>query len=284
MRTMYDSTRAANIPASAGMVAGYVDEYMIPKWTDAEWARFPHAVKVRIAKKATTDDGHVLDVEDRLATPEEAPGWARMRRRSGLAFPTIYCNRSTWPRVRAEFDQQGEPQPLYFIATASGEAEIPDGAIAAQYLLDTDQNTDISVVADYWPGVDPAPQPPNPIPAKEAQHMQPQSLPYAADYETTAFPVEAGSNSAVVKDGWVSLLSTFGSSDYELIAIDGGRVVNFDGPIQYDNNTPAPSKGTLGENSRIFAKFPDSCDGLALRYKNNSPGARLGIAFPQITK
>lgn len=154
---MYDSVRAKNIPAGAAIVAGYVDEYSIPKWTPAEWGRFPHAVKVRVAKKASTNDGHVLDVEDRLARPDEAPGWARMRRRSGLLTPTIYCNRSTWPLVRAEFDRQGEPQPLYWIATASGKEEIPAGAIAAQYLLDTKDNTDVSAVADFWPGVDPAP-------------------------------------------------------------------------------------------------------------------------------
>lgn len=156
MRTMYDSTRAKNIPANATMVAGYVDEYTIPKWSAAEWARFPNATKVRIAKRAATNDGHVLDVEDKLARPDEAPGWALTRRRSGLLTPTIYCNRSTWDDVQEEFERQKVAPPLYFIATANGKREIPAGAIAAQYQLDTN-NVDVSCVADYWPGVDPAP-------------------------------------------------------------------------------------------------------------------------------
>lgn len=115
--------------------------------------------------------------------------------------------------------------------------------------------------------------------------MDPKSLPYSAVAEHCAFPIEVGSNSAVVKEGWVSLLSTFGASDYELIAIDGGVPgAPFDGPVLYDNNKAAPSKGTLGENSRLFAKLKDGCDGIALIYKNNTPGARLGISFPHTAK
>src|SRR5690242_4301382 len=80
-----------------------------------------------------------------------------MRRRSGFAYPTIYCNRSTWPLVKAAFAAQRVDPPLYWIATASGRPEIPAGAIAAQYLLDVAPGIDISAVADYWPGVDPEP-------------------------------------------------------------------------------------------------------------------------------
>lgn len=157
MRTMFDSIRAANIPADAQMVAGYVDEYTIPKWTAAEWQRFSRAVKVRIVKKASTNDGHVLDVEPRLATPEQAPGWVAMRRRAGLATPVIYCNASTWPTVQAAFRQQGVAQPLYWIAHYDGRVELPelDGirAIAKQHTGDTN-GYDLSCVADHWPGVD----------------------------------------------------------------------------------------------------------------------------------
>jgi hypothetical protein len=82
-----------------------------------------------------------------------------MRRRSGFGYPTIYCNRSTWPKVKAAFAAQGVAPPLYWIATGTGLREIPAGAIAAQYLLDVAPGIDISVVADYWPGVDSAPAP-----------------------------------------------------------------------------------------------------------------------------
>jgi hypothetical protein len=160
MRTMYDAVTAANITRANSrpqMVAGYIDKIKLEPWSAADWARFPDARKVEIVKKANTNAGHVLDVEPGDATPEQAPGWATMRRRSGFAYPVIYCNRSTWPKVKAAFAAQGVAPPLYWIATASGRPEIPDGAIAAQYLLDIAPGIDVSAVADYWPGVDPTP-------------------------------------------------------------------------------------------------------------------------------
>lgn len=160
MRTMYDAVTARNIAKKdprPAMVAGYIDRIKLAPWTAADWAMFPDARKVTIVKKASTRDGHVLDVEPGDATPEQAPGWAAQRRRDGFAYPTIYCNRSTWPKVKQAFAAQNVAPPLYWIATATGRAEIPDGAIAAQYLLDVAPGIDISVVADYWPGVDPAP-------------------------------------------------------------------------------------------------------------------------------
>lgn len=160
MRRMYDAVTAANITEASpppDLVAGYIDKIRLEPWSAADWARFPGLLKVKIVKKASTNDGHVLDVEPGDATPEQAPGWAAMRRRSGFAYPTIYCNRSTWPLVKAAFAAQGVAPPLYWIATASGRPEIPDGAIAAQYLLDVAPGIDVSAVADYWPGVDPAP-------------------------------------------------------------------------------------------------------------------------------
>ncbi|WUV07586.1 hypothetical protein OG738_38375 [Amycolatopsis sp. NBC_01488] len=154
---MYDAVTAGNILEKDGrpvLVAGYVDRIKLAPWSADDWALFPDALKVRIVKKASTDDGHVLDVELGDATPEQAPGWARRRRESGFAHPVVYCNRSTWPKVKAAFAAQGVEPPLYWIATATGRPEIPDGAIAAQYLLDVAPGIDISVVADFWPGVD----------------------------------------------------------------------------------------------------------------------------------
>ncbi|MGW4527274.1 hypothetical protein [Amycolatopsis sp. NPDC004378] len=159
MRIMYDAVTAGNIlkkDRRPALVAGYVDRIKLAPWSAADWALFPDALKVRIVKKPSTNDGHVLDVEVGDATPAQAPGWARMRRQSGFAHPVVYCNRSTWPKVRAAFAEQGVAPPLYWIATATGRAEIPDGAIAAQYLLDVAPGIDISVVADFWPGVDSA--------------------------------------------------------------------------------------------------------------------------------
>lgn len=189
MRTMYDAVTASNIvkkDANPVLVAGYIDRIKLAPWSAADWELFPNALKVRIAKKASTNDGHVLDVEPGDAGHEEAPGWAAMRRRSGFAYPVIYCNRSTWPKVKAAFAAQNVAPPLYWIATATGRQEIPDGAIAAQYLLDVAPGIDISVVADYWPGVD----------GPDGRTQQPNTAPQGVELmeRITVTPPNAGQN------------------------------------------------------------------------------------------
>lgn len=150
MRTMYDSVTPGNIPADAQMVAGYVDGAYA--WSAADWARFPAAVHVPIAVFPSTNDGVVLDVEQGDATPQQAPGWVQMRRAAGVD-PTVYCSESAWPAVQAAFKAAGVAQPHYWVAAYPGEgAVVPAGAVAHQY---QDAGPyDLSVVVDYWPGVD----------------------------------------------------------------------------------------------------------------------------------
>jgi hypothetical protein len=156
-RILYDgiNTDAHLIPANAQMVAGYVDG--LYAWSDADWARFPNAVKIRIAVFADTNDGHVLDCEPGNNTPAESVDWVLMRRKAGVE-PTVYCGRNTWwPQIRAAFAARAVPEPHYWVADYSTGQQIPSGAIALQY---ADMGSyDLSVVADYWPGVDPAPTP-----------------------------------------------------------------------------------------------------------------------------
>jgi hypothetical protein len=152
---MYDAVSVPSVPAGATLVAGYDDGY----YTDvaAFEARFPHAKVVPITVFASDNLGTVLDVEGGDATPAQAPGWVKMRRAAGVD-PTVYCNSSTWDAVKAAFSIAGVAQPHYWIARYDGIAVIPAGAIAKQY---SDPGPyDLSVVADYWPGVDPAPSPP----------------------------------------------------------------------------------------------------------------------------
>lgn len=155
-RRMGDSTNAADVP-NLPMVAGYVSGPYT--WTAAEWALHPGAVKVRIATQANVNDGDVLDVERGDATPGEAPGWVAMRKAAGHPAPCIYMNQSTWPACIAAFG--GGPQPLWWVANYDDVAAIPPGAIAKQYAdsTQTGGHFDLSNVADYWPGVDPPPQP-----------------------------------------------------------------------------------------------------------------------------
>ena len=146
-RSMYDSTTASDIPATAEMVGGYVDG--LYRWTDADWALFPSAVKIRIAVSAATNDGHVLDCENGDATPPQCPGWIVMRQQAGLARPTIYCNRSSRPQV--EQACAGLQYDLW-IATLDGIEEMQPGAVATQWQgeAQSGQHYDLSIVSDLW--------------------------------------------------------------------------------------------------------------------------------------
>lgn len=155
-RTMYDGVDASNLPVSAKAVAGYVDG--LYKWSAADWARFPHALKVRIAVFRSTNDGHVLDVEPGNATAAESVDWVLMRRAAG-ADPTVYMSSSTWATVRSAFSARRVTEPHYWVASYDGVAKIPAGAIGKQYYNNNALGYDLSVIADYWPGVDPKPVP-----------------------------------------------------------------------------------------------------------------------------
>ena len=165
MRTMYDSVDPTTIPADAQMVAGYVDPGGDYTWSAEAWARFPSATKVRIAGWASTDDGHVLDVEAGDATPDQAPGWCTRARARGIV-PTVYCSEAVIGDVLGRFDAQGTPRPLIWRAAYPGggpsldpSAGVPHTEIAHQWANPDiiHAEYDVSVVADYWPSVDPAP-------------------------------------------------------------------------------------------------------------------------------
>jgi len=152
---MYDAVTPANIPANAVMVAGYVDGRYA--WHPADWERFPKAVKVRIACFSSTNDGNVLDIETGCSTPANAPAWVLRRRARGVD-PSVYCSLSLWPTVRKAFHNARVTEPHYWIAAYPGNGpNLYPGAYAHQYA--NPGPVDISVVADYWPGIDPKPVP-----------------------------------------------------------------------------------------------------------------------------
>lgn len=249
MRTMYDSVTATDIPTSAAMVAGYAAADPSFAWSPADWARFPNAVKVVIATRASvTGLGiHVLDVETGDATPAEAPGWANTQRALGQ-IPSVYCNASTWPSVQSAFTTAAVDQPYYWIAAYPGGGPvIPAGAIAHQY---ADPGTsgghyDLSVVADYWPGVDPA------TPGSEPMGMTAGTFEYGVPRHTIPFTV--GASSVTQAQAWLRLRTAWG-------AVTGVQVVFEDdagdnlGTVNIDslyNNTSDPIEapsGTTGVN------------------------------------
>lgn len=154
---MYDSVSPERIPVDAAMVAGYIQGPYA--WSAADWARFPHARHVQIATVARPPAGVMLDVERGDAAPDLAPNWCVLRREAGVD-PSVYMNMSTWPVVRAAFHAHAVAEPHYWVADYDGIAVLPAGAIAKQYATEQPPGCDTSIVADFWPGVDPAPTPP----------------------------------------------------------------------------------------------------------------------------
>ena len=170
IRTMHDSTTAADIPLGARVVAGYVGG--LYHWEAGDWARFPGATQVRIAV-ALALDGHVLDVENGDATPDQAPGWIIRQRAAGWDRPTIYCQRSG---VMAEVIARCEGAGLHlgvhwtlWVADWTGEAHPIPGASVVQYAAPprSGGHFDLSVIYDdAWPPKKGPPVPPTPPPAQ----------------------------------------------------------------------------------------------------------------------
>jgi hypothetical protein len=150
---MADSVDVANMPAGFDLYGAYVDG-LYKNYAQAE-AKFPGKV-VGIAVFSATNDGTVGDVETGDMTPQTAVGWVQRRRADGVD-PTIYCSEALWSAVRDAFRNANVPEPHYWIAGypgSVGEALYP-GSVAHQWI---DRGPyDESVVADYWPGVDPQP-------------------------------------------------------------------------------------------------------------------------------
>jgi hypothetical protein len=172
-RTMFDGTDAAKVPATANdMVAGYIDgDY---NNIGAIRNRFPHSHIVRIAVQPTTTGADVYDVETGDIDPSQVAAILRRERAAGRN-PSVYCDISSWPTVRAAIFPLMPPP--YWIAHYDGNPAIPPGAVAVQYL--STPNYDISTVADYWPGVDPQPTPP--VTAQPEPEEDPQMFIAAVD-------------------------------------------------------------------------------------------------------
>jgi hypothetical protein len=152
---MYDSVEATAIPADAAIVAGYVDG--IYKWSQAAWDRFPNAIKVRISAVGSTHNAHVFDVEDGCIWPPANVVPLVVAARAAGIDPTVYVNElNDWDPTRREFDKAGVDHPHWWVANYDGRETIPNGAVGKQYAHPPmiGKHYDLSVVADYWPGVD----------------------------------------------------------------------------------------------------------------------------------
>ena len=152
---MADSVNALSLPVGFDMYAGYVNGRYNNYAQVVQ--RFPNKPVIGISVSPTADIGTCLDVETGDATPAQAPNWVKMRRLAG-ATPWVYCSAAFWNEVEDEFTAQKVAPPLYWIAAYPGPGPaLYPGSIAHQWI---DHGPyDESVVADYIPGIDPAPSP-----------------------------------------------------------------------------------------------------------------------------
>lgn len=166
-RLMLDSTTAGDIPKTATMVAGYIDGRY--QTVDALKKRFPRATIVTITVLGTPG-AQVCDTEPGNIGVVGAVRWAKNEIKAGRK-PTLYCMASMWPQVKTAVANAGiSGQVAYWIAQYDGKAIIPRGAVAKQHLHGDKAHPgsysgghyDVSIVADYWPGVDPDPKPHTP--------------------------------------------------------------------------------------------------------------------------
>lgn len=142
---VHDSITAADIPADAGAVAGYIDGFFA--WSEADWDRFATLYKIRIAVRPSTNDGDMGDVENGDMLPADTPGWVTMRRKNGaaplwwppgIAWPLLYCSQSTWGDVQLAMAGAGvatdyciaDPEPP---GMPAGTPHMVPGAVATQF-------------------------------------------------------------------------------------------------------------------------------------------------------
>lgn len=153
MRLMADSCNSNNLPSGFDLYAYYVDGIC------AGTSRpIGHAVGI---SSLATDAGTVGDCEPGNPPPSVWVTWVQWRRAAGID-PTIYCADDSlssffagykYSDVKNAFITAGIPEPHYWL-TMPGATSIPSQAVAVQTGFNSSQGYDVSLVADYWPGVD----------------------------------------------------------------------------------------------------------------------------------
>lgn len=170
VRLMYDSVNPRSIPRSAKMVAGYLDG-SVSQWPAEAWGWWPDAVMVKISAVGAphaVDVADVFDVEAGAIWPPERVVPLVVRRRQKGGDPTVYVNEmNDWAPTMRAFDRAGVPHPHWWVANYDGRADyLPSSCVARQYAhpskppgnprgpFETNGHYDLSIVRDFWPGVD----------------------------------------------------------------------------------------------------------------------------------
>ena len=152
-RTGYDAihANALNIPRDAEVVFFYATGTPLIRWTPADLAAFPRALKIGIDQGAAWSPvltATVRDVETGAWTPVSAThqteGW-------NVPRPTIYCNRDTLPQVLLE----GWKGDLWLaIPSPSAPVSPPEvpgcNVVAIQWYFGTQYDKSV-IFDDTWP-------------------------------------------------------------------------------------------------------------------------------------
>ncbi|HEY1920297.1 MAG TPA: hypothetical protein VGH27_32400 [Streptosporangiaceae bacterium] len=137
--TMYDAAVPDNIPASAQVVAGYVDGSYA--WTADDWHKWPDADKVLITVNGSLK-ANVADVENGAMTADDARNWIVAKQKAHMRGCTIYCSQanlgSVWSACKGH---------AYYIWVAdwTGSAHEVARTVATQY-SSVDNQYDLSMV------------------------------------------------------------------------------------------------------------------------------------------
>jgi hypothetical protein len=193
-RTMYDSITSGDIPLGRQMVAGYVDGTYA--WTPADWARHLSSTQVRITVTGATLDADVADVENGDLTAAQGADWVKRMLAAGKR-PTLYFSASRNAEIDAAVSAAGVgPDDGWMKWSANWTGVVPGApyGIAEQYANPgtSGGHYDLSLVADYWPGVDPVAGSTGSRPASLAGYTTANLLLLFASRSTAAFIADFG--------------------------------------------------------------------------------------------
>lgn len=159
-RTAYDSTNAADLPRGGDLYLAYTDGAFAN--VAAVRRRFPRKPVVGITVTGADLDAHIVDTEPGNVGVDGAARWCARKLAHGQ-HPTVYTYAANVAKVKAALKSEGvAPSKVsFFVASYDGKREIPAGCVGKQYLSPDgppharpNGHYDVSVVADYWPGVD----------------------------------------------------------------------------------------------------------------------------------
>jgi hypothetical protein len=156
-RQAIDAANPRNIPKSGvnyELVGGYLTGTPGSLW-NGQWSTFPGKTLYTFDQGgagAPKYNANVIDVEPQCYQPGDVPGWIA---KCTAPVPTVYCDRSDYPAVRAT----GYQGPIFL--AAPGVQAVPEGytnIIGIQYMAGS--GYDLSIIFDeYWPQAHPAPVP-----------------------------------------------------------------------------------------------------------------------------